>query len=165
MKTTRILAISVLVLVVGFPAGVEAYGNVEKYWALDSDDDTWLLLWEWLDGGARVGGGGGVPSESVSVGGGGGVPTESISVGGGGGVPTESVGEADVADCFLKIDGVPGESTDEGHADWIEVIVTGTDGEIGTWGSLIDNKGGRPRPLYVSQTAGGDRSTGGAATN
>lgn len=25
-------------------------------------------------------------------------------------------------DCFLKIDGVPGESTDENHKDWIEVL-------------------------------------------
>ena len=25
-------------------------------------------------------------------------------------------------DCFLKIDGVPGESTDEKHADWIELL-------------------------------------------
>ena len=46
-------------------------------------------------------------------------------------------------DCFLNIDGVPGESTDEGHVDWIE---------------LMSFSHG------VSQTAGGDRSTGGAAT-
>jgi len=25
-------------------------------------------------------------------------------------------------DCFLKIDGVPGESTDDKHADWIELL-------------------------------------------
>ena len=45
-------------------------------------------------------------------------------------------------DCFLKIDGVPGESTDEKHKDWIEVLSY----EHG-----------------VSQSAG-DRSTGGGAT-
>jgi len=48
-----------------------------------------------------------------------------------------------MADCFLKIDGIPGESTDEKHKDWIEV--------------LSFSHG-------VSQMAGGDRSTGGAAT-
>ena len=46
-------------------------------------------------------------------------------------------------DCFLKIDGIPGESTDEKHKNWIEV--------------LSYSHG-------VSQMAGGDRSTGGAAT-
>ncbi len=46
-------------------------------------------------------------------------------------------------DCFLKIDGIPGESTDEKHKDWIEVM---------------------SYSHGVSQMAGGDRSTGGAAT-
>ncbi len=46
-------------------------------------------------------------------------------------------------DCFLKIKGIPGESTDDKHKEWIEV--------------LSFSHG-------VSQTAGGDRSTGGAAT-
>jgi len=46
-------------------------------------------------------------------------------------------------DCFLKIEGIPGESTDDKHKDWIEV--------------LSYSHG-------VSQMAGGDRSTGGAAT-
>jgi len=46
-------------------------------------------------------------------------------------------------DCFLKIDGIPGESTDEKHKDWIE---------------LMSYSHG------VSQMAGGDRSTGGAAS-
>lgn len=46
-------------------------------------------------------------------------------------------------DCFLKIDGIPGESTDEKHKEWIEI--------------LSYNHG-------VSQMGSGDRSTGGAAT-
>jgi len=46
-------------------------------------------------------------------------------------------------DCFLKIDKVPGESTDEKHKDWIEV--------------LSYSHG-------ISQVAGGGRSTGGAAS-
>ena len=64
---------------------------------------------------------------------GGSISYSQISVGGGGGVPTESIG---AGGCFLKIEGVPGESTDEGHADWIEVM------------SFSHG---------VSQTAGGDR--------
>jgi len=28
------------------------------------------------------------------------------------------------ADCFLNIDGIPGESTDEAHTDWIKVMPT-----------------------------------------
>ncbi len=47
------------------------------------------------------------------------------------------------ADCFLKIDGIPGESTDEKHKEWIEI--------------MSYNHG-------VSQMGSGDRSTGGAAT-
>jgi type VI secretion system secreted protein Hcp len=47
-------------------------------------------------------------------------------------------------DCFLKIDGIPGESTDEKHKEWIEVM---------------------SYSHGVSQMAGGDRSTGGAATS
>jgi len=47
-------------------------------------------------------------------------------------------------DCFLKIDGIPGESTDDKHKDWIEVISYSSG---------------------VAQMAGGDRSTGGAATS
>ena len=46
-------------------------------------------------------------------------------------------------DCFLKIDGIPGESTDEKHKNWIEVM---------------------SYSHGVSQMAGGDRSTGGAAS-
>jgi len=46
-------------------------------------------------------------------------------------------------DCFLKIDGVPGESTDDKHKDWIEVLSF-------HWG--------------VSQPSSGGRSTGGAAS-
>ncbi len=46
-------------------------------------------------------------------------------------------------DCFLKIDGIPGESTDEKHKEWIEV--------------LSYSHG-------VSQLVAGERSTGGAAT-
>lgn len=46
-------------------------------------------------------------------------------------------------DCFLKIDGIPGESTDDKHKEWIEV--------------LSYSHG-------VSQMGSGDRSTGGAAT-
>jgi len=48
-----------------------------------------------------------------------------------------------MADCFLKIEGIDGESTDEKHEEWIEV--------------LSYNHG-------VSQSGGGDRSTGGGAT-
>ena len=29
-------------------------------------------------------------------------------------------------DCFLKIEGVPGESTDDKHKDWIESCLTVT---------------------------------------
>jgi len=47
------------------------------------------------------------------------------------------------ADCFLKIDGIPGESTDEKHKDWIEI--------------LSFSHG-------VSQMGAGDRSTGGGAS-
>ena len=47
------------------------------------------------------------------------------------------------ADCFLKIDDIPGESTDDKHDEWIEI--------------LSFNHG-------VSQTAGGSRSTSGGAT-
>jgi type VI secretion system secreted protein Hcp len=46
-------------------------------------------------------------------------------------------------DCFLKIDGIPGESTDDKHKDWIEVMSYSSG---------------------VSQMGSGDRSTGGAAT-
>ena len=46
-------------------------------------------------------------------------------------------------DCFLKIDGIPGESTDAKHKDWIEVM---------------------SYSHGVSQMAGGDRSTGGGGT-
>jgi len=46
-------------------------------------------------------------------------------------------------DCFLKIDGIPGESTDEKHKEWIEI--------------LSFSHG-------VAQMASGDRSTGGAAS-
>ncbi len=46
-------------------------------------------------------------------------------------------------DAFLKIDGVPGESTDDKHKDWIEVLSF-------SWG--------------VSQRASGSASTGGGAT-
>jgi type VI secretion system secreted protein Hcp len=48
------------------------------------------------------------------------------------------------ADNFLKIEGIPGESTDDKHTEWIEI--------------LSFNHG-------VTQSAGGDRSTGGAATS
>jgi len=47
-------------------------------------------------------------------------------------------------DCFLKIDGIPGESTDEKHKDgWIEIMSYSSG---------------------VAQMASGERSTGGAAT-
>ncbi len=46
-------------------------------------------------------------------------------------------------DAFLKIDGVPGESTDDKHKDWIEILSF-------HWG--------------VSQPSSGGRSTGGAAS-
>jgi type VI secretion system secreted protein Hcp len=46
-------------------------------------------------------------------------------------------------DCFLKIDGIPGESTDDKHKDWIEVL---------------SFKHG------VSQSAGGTRSTAAGST-
>ena len=46
-------------------------------------------------------------------------------------------------DCFLKIDGIPGESTDDKHKEWIEVLSYSSG---------------------VSQMAAGDRSTGGAAS-
>jgi len=45
-------------------------------------------------------------------------------------------------DCFLKIDGIPGESTDDKHKEWIEVLSYSSG---------------------VSQMSAGDRSTGGAA--
>lgn len=47
-------------------------------------------------------------------------------------------------DAFLKISTIPGESTDDKHKDWIEVL--------------------RFRHA-ISQSAGGERSTGGAATS
>ncbi len=46
-------------------------------------------------------------------------------------------------DCFLKIDGIPGESTDDKHKDWIEVLSYSSG---------------------VSQMVAGERSTGGAAS-
>ena len=46
-------------------------------------------------------------------------------------------------DCFLKIDGIPGESTDDKHKEWIEIMSYSSG---------------------VAQMAAGDRSTGGAAT-
>ena len=46
-------------------------------------------------------------------------------------------------DCFLKIDGIPGESTDDKHKDWIEVTSYSSG---------------------VSQSASGATSTGGART-
>ena len=46
-------------------------------------------------------------------------------------------------DAFIKIDGVPGESTDDKHKDWIEILSY-------HWG--------------VSQGSAGARSTGGAAS-
>lgn len=48
------------------------------------------------------------------------------------------------ADVFLQIEGIPGESSDENHKDWIEI--------------LSYSHG-------VSQTGSGSRSTGGAATS
>jgi len=47
-------------------------------------------------------------------------------------------------DCFLKIDGIPGESTDDKHKDWIEVMSYSSG---------------------VAQMAAGDRSTGGGAAS
>lgn len=47
-------------------------------------------------------------------------------------------------DAFLKIDGVPGESTDKKHKDWIEILSYG---------------------FGVSQSSAGSRSTGGAASS
>ena len=47
-------------------------------------------------------------------------------------------------DCFLKIDGIPGESTDDKHKDWIEIMSYSSG---------------------VAQMAAGDRSTGGAGTS
>jgi type VI secretion system secreted protein Hcp len=47
-------------------------------------------------------------------------------------------------DAFLKIDGIPGESTDDKHKDWIEVLSY-------SWG--------------VSQTASASASTSGGATH
>ena len=44
-------------------------------------------------------------------------------------------------DCFLKIDGIPGESTDDKHKDWVEVLSFSTG---------------------VSQASAGSRSTAGA---
>lgn len=46
-------------------------------------------------------------------------------------------------DCFLKIDGIPGESTDDKHSDWIEVLSY-------SWG--------------VAQPASGSASSGGGGT-
>ncbi len=46
-------------------------------------------------------------------------------------------------DCFLKIEGIPGESTDDKHKEWIEVLSYSSG---------------------VAQMAAGDRSTGGAAS-
>ena len=46
-------------------------------------------------------------------------------------------------DCFLKIDGIPGESTDDKHKEWIEVV---------------------SYSHGLAQMGAGDRSTGGAAT-
>jgi type VI secretion system secreted protein Hcp len=46
-------------------------------------------------------------------------------------------------DCFLKIDGIPGESTDDKHKEWIEILSYSSG---------------------VTQMAAGDRSTGGAAS-
>ena len=46
-------------------------------------------------------------------------------------------------DSFLKIDGIPGESTDDKHKEWIEIMSYSSG---------------------VAQMAAGDRSTGGAAT-
>ena len=46
-------------------------------------------------------------------------------------------------DCFLKIDGIPGESTDDKHKDWIEIMSYSSG---------------------VTQMSAGERSTGGAAT-
>jgi type VI secretion system secreted protein Hcp len=48
------------------------------------------------------------------------------------------------ADVFLQIDGIPGESTDEKHKDWIEI--------------LSYSHG-------ISQSGAGSRSSGGAATS
>jgi len=47
-------------------------------------------------------------------------------------------------DAFLKIDGIPGESTDDKHKDWIEILSY-------SWG--------------VSQTASGSASTSGGASS
>jgi type VI secretion system secreted protein Hcp len=47
------------------------------------------------------------------------------------------------ADIFLQINGIPGESTDDKHKDWIEVLSYSSG---------------------VSQRSSGERSTGGAAT-
>ena len=46
-------------------------------------------------------------------------------------------------DAFLKIDGIPGESTDDAHKDWIEVLSYNTG---------------------ISQTASGSASSGGGAS-
>jgi type VI secretion system secreted protein Hcp len=48
------------------------------------------------------------------------------------------------ADAFLQIEGIPGESTDDKHKDWIEVLSYTHD---------------------VSQSGAGSRSSGGAATS
>ena len=47
-------------------------------------------------------------------------------------------------DAFLNVDGIPGESTDDAHADWIEVLSYSTG---------------------VSQTASGSASSGGGASS
>ena len=47
-------------------------------------------------------------------------------------------------DAFLKIDGIPGESTDEKHSEWIEIL---------------------SYTFSASQSSSGSRSTGGAASS
>jgi type VI secretion system secreted protein Hcp len=47
-------------------------------------------------------------------------------------------------DAFLNVDGIPGESTDDAHADWIEILSYSTG---------------------VSQTASGSASSGGGASS
>jgi type VI secretion system secreted protein Hcp len=44
-------------------------------------------------------------------------------------------------DCFLKIDGVPGESTDAKHADWIELL-SFSHGMSQTASSVVSSAGG-----------------------
>ena len=52
-------------------------------------------------------------------------------------------GKALAVSAFLKVDGIPGESTDDKHKDWIEVI---------TWSF------GDSQPAATSHSAGGARS-------